>query len=353
MRFVVVGASGNVGTALLRRLAREEQVDAVTGVARRVPGPDAGAPYDGVDWHAVDVGAPDAVSRLTDVFAGAGVVVHLAWQIQPSHDRRAIRRTNVTGTGYVAEAAVRASVPALVVASSVGAYAPNPKDEKVGEEWPVTGVPGSTYSRDKADVEALLDEVELAHPELRVVRVRPALTFQRSAAAEIARYFIGPLAPLQLLRLGRLPVVPYDPRLRVQAVHADDVAEAYTRAALGDLRGQVNLAADPVLDGARVAARYHGRAVRVPAAVLRLGAGLTWHARLQPTEPGWIRLAAQAPLLSTARAEKELGWRPRMDALGALEELLDGMARGTGAPAPPLRPRGLADVRLPGHGNPY
>src|SRR6266508_540964 len=313
MRFVVVGASGNVGTALLRRLAREEQVDAVTGVARRVPGPDAGAPYDGVDWHAVDVGAPDAVSRLTDVFAGAGVVVHLAWQIQPSHDRRAIRRTNVTGTGYVAEAAVRASVPALVVASSVGAYAPNPKDEKVGEEWPVTGVPGSTYSRDKADVEALLDEVELAHPELRVVRVRPALTFQRSAAAEIARYFIGPLAPLQLLRLGRLPVVPYDPRLRVQAVHADDVAEAYSRA------------------------------VRVPAAVLRLGAGLTWHARLQPTEPGWIRLAAQAPLLSTARAEKELGWRPRMDALGALEELLDGMARGTGAPAPPLRPRGLAD----------
>src|SRR6266542_2812354 len=215
MRFVVVGASGNVGTALLRRLAREDQVDAVTGVARRVPGPDAGAPYDGVDWHAVDVGAPDAVSRLTDVFAGAGVVVHLAWQIQPSHDRRAIRRTNVTGTGYVAEAAVRASVPALVVASSVGAYAPGPKDEKV-------------------------DEVELAHPELRVVRVRPALTFQRSAAAEIARYFIGPLAPLQLLRLGRLPVVPYDPRLRVQAVHADDVAEAYTRAALGDLRGPVN-----------------------------------------------------------------------------------------------------------------
>src|SRR6266545_540095 len=246
MRFVVVGASGNVGTALLRRLAREDQVDAVTGVARRVPGPDAGVPYDGVDWHAVDVGAPDAVSRLTDVFA------------------------------------------------------PGPKDEKVGEEWPVTGVPGSTYSRDKADVEALLDEVELAHPELRVVRVRPALTFQRSAAAEIARYFIGPLAPLQLLRLGRLPVVPYDPRLRVQAVHADDVAEAYTRAALGDLRGPVNIAADPVLDGARVAARYHGRAVRVPAAVLRLGAGLTWHARLQPTEPGLIRLAAQAPLLSTA-----------------------------------------------------
>ena len=249
MRVVVVGASGNVGTAVLRRLAREDRVDAVTGVARRVPGGAPGEPYDGVEWHAVDVGADGAVGALTDVFAGAGAVIHLAWQIQPSHDRTAIRATNVTGTAHVAQAAVRASVPALVVASSVGAYAPGPKDERVGEDWPVTGVPGSSYSRDKADVEALLDNVEDDHPQLRVVRMRPGLIFQRSAAAEIARYFVGPLAPLQLLRLGRLPVVPYHPALRVQAEHADDVAEAYTRAVLSDVSGAFNLAADPVLDG--------------------------------------------------------------------------------------------------------
>ena len=353
MRVVVVGASGNVGTAVLRRLAREDRVDAVTGVARRVPGGAPGEPYDGVEWHAVDVGADGAVGALTDVFAGAGAVIHLAWQIQPSHDRTAIRATNVTGTAHVAQAAVRASVPALVVASSVGAYAPGPKDERVGEDWPVTGVPWSSYSRDKADVEALLDNVEDDHPQLRVVRMRPGLIFQRSAAAEIARYFVGPLAPLQLLRLGRLPVVPYHPALRVQAEHADDVAEAYTRAVLSDVSGAFNLAADPVLDGPRIAGRYGGRAVPVPLTVLRLGASLSWHARLQPTEPGWLRLAQSAPLLSTARAEKELGWRPRVDALAALDELLDGMGRGTGAAAPPLRPRGLADLRVPGHGNPY
>jgi len=353
VRVVVVGATGNVGTAVLRRLARADRVTAVTGVARRVPGPHAGEPYDGVDWHLADVGAPDAVSALTDVFAGAGAVIHLAWQIQPSHQRRAIRRTNVTGSTHVADAAVRASVPTLVVASSVGAYAPGPKDEKVSEEWPATGVPGSSYSRDKADVEAMLDEVELAAPQLRVVRLRPGLIFQRSAAAEIARYFVGPLAPLPLLRPGWLPLVPYDSRLRVQAVHADDVADAYVRAATGDVRGPFNIAADPVLDGERVAKRFAGRAVPVPAGVLRWAAGLTWHARLQPTEPGWVRLAAAAPLLSTERAERELGWHPRTDALTALAELIDGMARGTGTPSPPLRPRGRADLRVPGYGNPY
>ncbi|WP_433687727.1 hypothetical protein ACQP0I_01525 [Micromonospora carbonacea] len=37
MRIVVVGASGNAGTALLRRLRREWGLDLV-GVARRPPG---------------------------------------------------------------------------------------------------------------------------------------------------------------------------------------------------------------------------------------------------------------------------------------------------------------------------
>ncbi len=37
MRVVVVGASGNVGTAVLRRLAEEPVVTSVVAVARRVP----------------------------------------------------------------------------------------------------------------------------------------------------------------------------------------------------------------------------------------------------------------------------------------------------------------------------
>ncbi|MEU7906179.1 hypothetical protein [Actinoplanes sp. NPDC049118] len=59
-----------------------------------------------------------------------------------------------------------------------------------------------------------------------MVRVRPGLIFQRAAGTEIARYFAGPLLPAPLLRHQRIPVVPAHPRLRLQAVHADDVADA-------------------------------------------------------------------------------------------------------------------------------
>ncbi|SCL16593.1 NAD-dependent epimerase/dehydratase family protein [Micromonospora inyonensis] len=360
MRIVVVGASGNVGTALLRRLRRESGLDLV-GVARRFPDPSAGPPYDTVEWHSCDIGEPGAVDQLAGVFAGADAVVHLAWQIQPSHDQRQLHRTNVGGSRAVVEAVLRAKVSALVHASSVGTYAPGPKDHPVSERWPTTGVRASSYSRHKAQVEELLDGVEREHPELRVVRLRPGLVFQRDAATEITRYFLGPFAPVRLLRYGRLPLVPTHRRLRMQAVHADDVADAYARAVLSDARGAFNVAADPVLTPELVARHFHGWTVPVAAPLLRTAAALTWRARLQPVDPGWVQLALGVPLMSSQRAETELGWRPERDALTALRELFAGMADGGHTPSPPMtarhdlagRPGGLLLGRPAGHGNPY
>ena len=55
MTVAVTGASGNVGTALLRRLTDARHgVAEVRGLARRPP-PDI-APYDTVQWHHTDLG---------------------------------------------------------------------------------------------------------------------------------------------------------------------------------------------------------------------------------------------------------------------------------------------------------
>ena len=77
-------------------------------------------------------------------------------------------RTNVVGTERVLAAASAAGVGALVCASSVGAYSPGPKDRQVDEGWPTHGVTTSSYSRDKAYQERLLDLFERDHPEVRV-----------------------------------------------------------------------------------------------------------------------------------------------------------------------------------------
>ncbi|HTF60333.1 MAG TPA: NAD-dependent epimerase/dehydratase family protein [Actinomycetes bacterium] len=338
MRVVVTGASGNVGTSLLRALDGEAAVTSVLGLARRRPELELAK----TTWATADVAADD----LTGHFRGADGVVHLAWLIQPSHDPFAMWRTNVVGTERVLAAASQAGVGAVVCASSVGAYSPGPKDRRVDEAWPTHGVTTSSYSRDKAYQERLLDLFERDHPQVRVVRLRPALTFKKEAASEIRRYFLGPLVPGSLARADAIPVVPKVKRLRTQAVHADDVAQAYRLAVVGDARGPFNLAVDPVLDADALAAILQARPVRVPTGLLKAGAAATWRLHLQPVSPGWLDLALQSPLLDAGRARAELGWRPRRNATETLQELLAGLREGAGAPTPPLDPRAGGPLRL-------
>ena len=338
MHVVVTGATGNVGTALVQALLDDPAVTRITGIARRAP---AMRP-ERVAWVAADVTGAD----LVPAFDGADAVVHLAWAIQPSHDRERLRRVNVDGSARVFDAAVRAGVPALVYASSVGAYSEGPKDAPVDESWPTGGTPSSFYAVDKAAVEGILDEVEEANPSLRVVRLRPGLIFSRRAASGVARLFLGALFPRALVRPDRIPLVPDLPRLRFQAVHSDDVADAYRRALHADVRGAFNIAADPVLDPRVLAGALGARRIPVPSAVARAVVDVTWRTRLQPTPPGWIDMALAVPVMSSARAAAALGWTPTRTSVEALLEILEGIADKAGAATPPLHsPKGTEVLR--------
>jgi UDP-glucose 4-epimerase len=340
MRVVVIGATGNAGSALVRRLAAEPRVDEIVGIARRLPA----WSVEKTSWRVADISR----DRLEPLLDGADAVVHLAWLIQPSRDEATTWATNVDGSRRVFAAVAAARVGALVYASSVGAYGPGPKDRRVDESHPVTGIQSSFYSRHKAIVEAEIMVLQDTHPELRVAWLRPGLIFQRDAASGIRRLFAGPLLPSPLLRRGLVPVFPRHPRLRVQGVHADDVADAYWRAILDDAaQGPYNVAADPVLDGAAFARLLGARTVPVPGAALRGAAALSWRARLQPTPPGWVDLGLGVPLMDSGRAQRELGWTPQHTAAEAFLELFDGMRERAGFPTPPLDPStgGPARVR--------
>jgi nucleoside-diphosphate-sugar epimerase len=329
-RVVVVGATGNVGTAVLRRLQREPDVE-VVGVARRRPDTTT-APYDGAVWHQLDVGLDRAVDVLTQVFAGADAVVHLAWALQPTHDVPVQHRTDVLGTAHVLEAVARAGVPQVVVASSVGTYRAVDvagKRVPVDESWPADGIPTATYSLHKAANERAMDEFERAHPDVVVTRLRPGLTFQRDAAAEIRGLFLGLLVPMRVVRWIRWAVLPLPLPFVFQAVHADDVADAYWRAIDRRAAGAFNIAAAPVLTPPRMARVFGMRgAVRVPLRLVRGLVTLTWRLRLQPTDAGWVDIAAGVPVMRTDRAREVLGWEARHSSEDALRELVAGFADG-------------------------
>lgn len=231
MTVAVTGASGTLGTALLRRLtAPGSGVAEVRGLARRQP-PDV-APYSGVRWHLADLGTDESEAALPGFLVGAASVVHLAWALQPGRHPEELRRVDVEGTRRVLHAAAGAGVGHVVRMSSIGAYAAGAVGQRVAEDWPTTGIPSAQYSRDKPEGERVASELAARHPDMTVSVVRPTLVLQPDARSEIGRYFLGPLVygaarllPGPIARLFPLPL----PQLAVAFVHADDVADALVR----------------------------------------------------------------------------------------------------------------------------
>jgi UDP-glucose 4-epimerase len=342
-RIVITGASGNVGTALLRRLALAGSEYDIIGIARRRP-PQTD-PYRWAGWHQVDIAETDAKERLRALFDGADCVVHLAWGFQPTRNTEYLDAVGIGGSRAVLDAAHDARVGQLIHMSSVGAYAAGRYGQKVDESWPATGISTSPYSRAKAAAEAMLDNYEADNVDRIVItRMRPGFILQRHAACGLRRYTLPAYVKPRWLRL--LPVLPMDRRLVIPLVHADDVADAFVRAIERRAPGPFNLAAEPPVRRDDLARALGAKPVHVPAAALRPLVKASWRLRLQPVDEGWLDMAFTVPLLNTERAHTELDWSPQHDAFDAMRDMGAGFMHDDQTESPVLQRRSLLSAVL-------
>ena len=341
MRIVVTGATGNIGSALLRRWSTPSRAIGddveIVGLARRLP---TGTSPD-VRWVSADLSQERSAAILEDAMGGADVVVHLAWGFQPSHHVAYLEALGVGGTARVLAAAASAGVSHVVHMSSLGAYSPKSDDAPVDESWPTRGVPTSPYSRHKVAAERLLDAFEQAHHDVLVTRLRPGIVGQRAAASALLRYGVPGWVPARAI--DAVPILPLDRGLVIPMVHADDVAAAVDLVVARRAGGAFNLAADPPVTRDMIAGALGAKPVHVPSAIVRLAVSGSWHARVQQLDPGWVDLAFALPLLDSSRAARELGWVPATDAVTVLREVMLGMRDGASGSTPVLRPRTMVD----------
>jgi nucleoside-diphosphate-sugar epimerase len=141
-----------------------------------------------------------------------------------------------------------------------------------------------------------------------------------------------------------LPLLPLDRRLCIPLVHADDVAEAITRVIDRRAAGPFNVAAEPPVGRDDIAAALGARPVHIPSGVLGALVDLSWRARLQHIDRGWLDMAFTVPLLDCSRARRELGWVPQWSSTDALADLLDGVEHRIYTDSPPLRRRSMLDL---------
>jgi UDP-glucose 4-epimerase len=320
----VTGPTGDIGRSLLCSLERSRQVGRIVAMARR-PFDPAGAGLRKTEYRRGDVLDRVAVDELVEQ---ADVVVHLAFMIMGGAQES--RRVNLEGSRNVVEACVRAGVKRLVYTSSVAAYGfhgDNPRP--LTEDVPARGTAAHYYSAQKAEVERLLEQT-IAGTGTAAYVFRPCIVAGPQAPLLIDNLpytQISDRLPGAVMRLLEgvpilKPVLP-DPGVPFQLVHHDDVASALRAAVLG--RGEpgvYNLAGSGELTVARLADELGWYSIPVPELAVDAVAEMVGRLGFLPAQAQWVAAFREPVIMSTAKARRELGWRPRHSALETLRETI-------------------------------
>ncbi len=310
----VTGPTGTFGTALMPLLQDDERVARTVGIARS-PFDPAARGWTSMEYRQGDVRDPAA---LEEAFAGADVVVHLAFLIVGGSPQ-VTHAVNVEGTLNAVRAAAAAGARRFVYASSVAAYGFHP-DNPVGmtEDWPTRPAERLFYAQQKAELEERLEEEAERHPDLDLYLLRPPIVLGPAAVG--GKLDVPPVvaALLGALRsvVDRVPVPALVPDLPLQLIHQDDVAEALRLCVVGaGPAGAYNIAADDVVSVVDLAREAGLLAVAVPGGPAAAAARGLSKLRFLPPAAGWVEAMSHSAIMDTTRAHDQLGWRPQHSAL--------------------------------------
>jgi nucleoside-diphosphate-sugar epimerase len=325
----VTGPTGTFGFGLMPLLQADARIARIVGIARRPFDPSAHG-WDKLEYRRGDVRDPAA---LEEAFAGADVVVHLAFLITGSGGREATRAINVEGTLNTFRAAAAAGARRFVYASSVAAYGFH-RDNPVPltEDWPVRPAAHLFYAQEKAEIEQLLGEENALHPDLGLYLLRPPVVLGPNAVgakdvvpdvlAAVGRGLLG------LLDRAPLPLPALTPRLRVQFIHEEDVGRAFLQCIAGaGPPGAYNITGDGVLTGAEVARELGLLPVPLPGRLVATVARSVAALPFIPASAEWAEALSHPAILDAAKAKRELGWEPRYTSLDALRATIASARR--------------------------
>ncbi|MGZ4308119.1 MAG: NAD-dependent epimerase/dehydratase family protein [Gaiellaceae bacterium] len=311
MKWAISGGAGFLGLHLARRLVADGHEVRTLDLA---PLDDAELERS-VEELRGDVRDPGAAARLVDA---ADVLVHAAAALPIQASRDSIRSVNVEGAAVTLAAALEAGVARTVLISSTAVYG-IPKHHPLREDAPLVGV--GHYGESKIEAERVARRA--GRRGLEVVIFRP-------------KTFIGPerLGVFEILfdwiREGRRIPILGDGSNRYQLLAVEDLVEATVSAATADVAGETfNIGATEFgtvrsdLDGLIAHAGSGSRLRPVPAKPAELALRGLELARLSPLAEWHYRTAHRDSYVDVSKAQKLLGYKPRLSNEQALCETYD------------------------------
>ena len=313
MRYLVTGATGFLGGAVVRQLvAAGHEVRALV----RSPERATVLGTRGVTLHAGDITEPET---LFDPMRGVDGVFHLAaWYKVGARDKSVAERINVDGTRNVFATARQVGAPKVVYTSTLAVFG-DTHGRLVDESYHFDGPFLSEYDRTKSLAHAVAEA--MAREFMPLVIVQPGVIYGPGDN--------GPMRPLwdSYLR-RRLPVIPAGAAYCWG--HVEDTARGHMLAMERGRAGESYILAGPAHTLSE-AFEIAERITKIPAprpvspALLRAGASLL---ELFGQDAEALRVMAGTTYLGdSSKAQKELGFEARPLEFGLKETLQYEMKR--------------------------
>ncbi len=182
-KILVTGASGLIGEALVKRLAKEDMINSVVAASRSKP------KFLPENVLQVQVGDLLSTTDWNEVLSGISVVVHCAGLVHlmrrdASNSLESYREVNVSGTIHLARTAALMGVRRFVFVSSIKVNGENTRPDQpfTADDKPA---PLDPYGLSKLEAELCLREIE-AQTGMEVVIVRPPLVYGPGVKANFA-----------------------------------------------------------------------------------------------------------------------------------------------------------------------
>jgi nucleoside-diphosphate-sugar epimerase len=312
MTIAISGGAGFLGLHLARRLLAAGETVRTLDVAP-LDDPFLEAEVDELQG---DVRDPAAVRRLV---ADAEVVVHAAAALPIQASRDSIFAVNVDGTANVLAAALEAGARRVVFVSSTAVYGV-PERHPIVEGDPLVGV--GWYGDSKIRAEAVCREFGARGLEVVVVRPKTFVGPERLGVFEIL---------FDWIREGRRIYTLGPGTNRYQLLAVEDLVDAIVRSftASGVAGEALNVGAKEfgtVRDDLAALVAHAGsrsRLTPVPVRPAEVALRALELLRLSPLAEWHYRTAHRDSFVSTAKAERLLGWEPRLSNAQTLIETYD------------------------------
>jgi UDP-glucose 4-epimerase len=306
-RVLITGIASYLGTELARILEDDPGVEYVAGLDTRKPR----VPLAGTELIELDIRDPDLLTRIPPT--GVDTVVHNQIVRRPGAGMSARRAhdVNVIGSlGLLAACERTPTLRSIVVRGSAGIYGAEPAAPQFFTEAMARLYPLRTrFQRDVAEIENLFGTFAKRHEAVTCTMLR----YQPS---------IGPTASTQIPQYLSLPVVPtylgFDPR--IQLIQERDALDALVAAVRHPVPGPVNVAAEGTIGLTRMI-RLAGRpTLPIPSPLFGSATGAAKRVGLFELSPDFQRLLRYGRGVDTTRLVEEVGARPRLSTVAAVEE---------------------------------